>query len=114
MSCNIRPSGSVRQQHNHPDAVPVREENHLLLLSPWPAPRGSTRSYHAMVKPIGSICNLNCSYCYYLHKQDLLGGTNKFRISGEILETHIRQYIEGEDRDEVVFSWQAARRLRRV
>ena len=75
-------------------------------LSPWPAPPGSTRSYHAMVKPTGSICNLDCTYCYYLHKKELLGSTNKFRISDEILETHIRQYIEGQDRSEVVFSWQ--------
>ncbi|HKN24242.1 MAG TPA: anaerobic sulfatase maturase [Candidatus Acidoferrum sp.] len=75
-------------------------------LSPWPAPAGGQRVYHAMIKPIGSICNLDCTYCYYLHKKDLLGTTNKFRISDEILETHIRQYIEGQDRTEVVFSWQ--------
>jgi serine-type anaerobic sulfatase-maturating enzyme len=75
-------------------------------LSPWPAPAGAQRAYHAMVKPIGPICNLDCTYCYYLHKQDLLGSNNKFRISNEILETHIRQYIEGQDRSEVVFSWQ--------
>ena len=31
------------------------------------------RRYHAMVKPIGPICNLDCTYCYYLHKKDLLG-----------------------------------------
>ena len=59
-----------------------------------------------MVKPIGPICNLDCTYCYYLHKKDLLGSSNQFRISDEILETHIRQYIEGQDRGEVVFSWQ--------
>ena len=59
-----------------------------------------------MVKPLGAICNLNCDYCYYLHKEDLLGSPSKFRISDEILEAHIRQYIEGQDRDEVVFSWQ--------
>jgi uncharacterized protein len=59
-----------------------------------------------MVKPTGSICNLDCTYWYYLHKKELLGSTNKFRISDEILETHIRQYIEGQDRSEVVFSWQ--------
>ncbi len=59
-----------------------------------------------MVKPTGAICNLDCAYCYYLHKQELLGSDNKFRISDEILETHIRQYIEGQRGDEVVFSWQ--------
>jgi len=59
-----------------------------------------------MVKPTGAICNLDCTYCYYLHKQELLSSDSKFRISDEILETHIRQYIEGQRGDEVVFSWQ--------
>ena len=58
-----------------------------------------------LIKPIGAICNLDCTYCYYLHKQQLLGSNSKFRISDEILETHIRQYMEGQDRSEVVFSW---------
>ena len=84
--------------------IPVPDA--LSPLSPWPAPRGSTRSYHAMVKPTGSICNLDCTYCYYLHKKELFGSNNKFRISDEILETHIRQYIQGQDRSEVVFSQQ--------
>jgi len=75
-------------------------------VSPYPVQPGSRRAYHAMVKPTGSICNLDCTYCYYLHKKELLGTQNKFRISDEILESHIRQYIEGQDRDEVVFSWQ--------
>lgn len=75
-------------------------------LSPWPAPPGATRTYHAMVKPVGAICNIDCTYCYYLHKKELLGSESKFQISDEILETHIRQYIEGQDRDQVVFSWQ--------
>lgn len=64
------------------------------------------RRYHVIVKPIGSLCNLDCTYCYYLHKSELLGTNSKFRISDEVLETHVRQYIEGQDGDEVVFTWQ--------
>lgn len=75
-------------------------------LSPFPAPQGATRRYHAMVKPTGSICNLDCTYCYYLHKKELLGSESKFQISDDILEMHIRQYIEGQDGPDVVFSWQ--------
>ena len=75
-------------------------------LSPPPIYPGTKPRFHAMVKPTGAICNLDCAYCYYLHKQDLLGSDSKFRISDEILETHIRQYIEGQRGDEVVFSWQ--------
>ena len=69
-------------------------------------PAAAARRYHVMVKPIGAICNLDCTYCYYLHKQELLGSNSKFQISDEILETHIRQYIQGQDGPEVVFSWQ--------
>jgi len=63
-------------------------------------------SYHLMVKPVGAVCNLDCTYCYYLHKKELLGSKTQFRISDEILEAHIRQYIDGQDCDQVVFSWQ--------
>ena len=42
-------------------------------LSPYPGQPGGKRAYHAMIKPQGSICNLDCTYCYYLHKQDLSG-----------------------------------------
>jgi MoaA/NifB/PqqE/SkfB family radical SAM enzyme len=31
------------------------------------------RRMHVMVKPTGSLCNLDCSYCYYLSKKELLG-----------------------------------------
>jgi len=75
-------------------------------LLPLPFYPGTTPRFHAMVKPTGAICNLDCAYCYYLHKEELLGSDSKFRISDEILEAHIRQYIEGQRGDEVVFSWQ--------
>ena len=75
-------------------------------LSPWPVLAGHKRAFHAMIKPTGAICNLDCTYCYYTHKAALLGSNRGFQISDEILEAHIRQYIEGQDREEVVFSWQ--------
>ena len=59
-----------------------------------------------MVKGIGSLCNLDCTYCYYLHKEDLLHHPRAPRMSDDILEQHIRQYIEAQGGDEVVFSWQ--------
>lgn len=61
---------------------------------------------HAMVKPIGPVCNLDCSYCYYLSKERLLGTDSGWRLSEETLETFIRQYIEGQNCREVIFSWQ--------
>src|ERR1035438_1260518 len=75
-------------------------------LLPLPIYPGTKPRFHAMVKPTGAICNLDCAYCYYLHKEELLGSDSKFRISDEILEAHVRQYIESQRGEEVVFSWQ--------
>jgi uncharacterized protein len=61
---------------------------------------------HAMAKPIGPVCNLNCSYCYYISKGDLLHTNNHWRMPDEVLETFIKQYIEGQNYKEVIFSWQ--------
>ena len=67
---------------------------------------GIRRRFHAMVKPIGAMCNLDCVYCYYLSKEKLLDQKSGRRISDEILEEHIRQYINGQDGEEIIFSWQ--------
>ena len=76
------------------------------LLKP-PVWRGKPiRRLQVMVKPTGPLCNLNCTYCYYLSKQDLLGTESRWRISEEVLETFIRQYFEGQNYKEVIFSWQ--------
>ena len=69
-------------------------------------PEGYRHRFHAMVKPLGARCNLNCTYCYYLHKEGLLDQPATPRMSDAILEQHIRQYIEAQTGDEVVFSWQ--------
>lgn len=67
---------------------------------------GDSYRFHMMVKPGGSQCNLDCQYCYYLHKEDLLGQPKMPRMSQSLLRMHIRQYIEAQTGDHVVFSWQ--------
>ena len=69
-------------------------------------PEGDVYRFHTMVKPSGAQCNLDCAYCYYLHKEDLLQQPKKPRMSESLLEQHIRQYIETHTGSEVVFSWQ--------
>lgn len=69
-------------------------------------PSGARRRYHAMVKPIGSTCNLNCAYCYYLSKEKLLDQQAGKRMTDTLLETFIRQYIGSQDGEQIVFSWQ--------
>ena len=69
-------------------------------------PKGRHYRFHAMVKPSGAECNIDCDYCFYLHKTDLLAHQPHARMSDPALEQHIRQYIEGQTGEQVVFSWQ--------
>jgi uncharacterized protein len=64
------------------------------------------RRFHVMIKPSGSTCNLDCAYCFYLHKETLPGGPGAGRMSDEVLEHFVQQYITGVTGPEVVFSWQ--------
>jgi len=70
------------------------------------AAKPAPRQFHAMAKPVGSTCNLDCTYCYYLSKENLAQGPGAGRMSDENLELFIRQYIAGVTGEEVVFSWQ--------
>ena len=69
-------------------------------------PAGRHYRYHAMIKPSGAECNIDCDYCFYLHKTDLLEHKPKARMDEPTLEQHIRQYIESQTGEQVVFSWQ--------
>lgn len=56
-----------------------------------------------MFKPIGSVCNLGCSYCYYLDKGRLYGKQSSLPL--DLLEKVIKEYIEINDNDQIVFDW---------
>jgi len=60
---------------------------------------------HVLSKPTGAICNLDCSYCFFLDKEELYPGS-KFRMTDEVLETYIRQLIEAHKTPEVTVAWQ--------
>lgn len=62
--------------------------------------------FHVMAKPIGSTCNLRCSYCYYLPKEQLLAQKRATRMSPQVLEQYIRQTLDGQPGPDVGFSWQ--------
>jgi len=68
------------------------------------------RPFHVMVKPIGPVCNLNCTYCYYLEKVNLYSGEKasgeRFRMKEDVLERYIRDYIEAQPGLNVDFAWQ--------
>ncbi|MEQ9407708.1 MAG: anaerobic sulfatase maturase [Fuerstiella sp.] len=73
-----------------------------------PDPPFTAQPFHVMTKPIGPICNLDCTYCYYLHKEDLYPKGNKWKMGDDCLESYIRQYIEAQPpgTGEVTFAWQ--------
>lgn len=61
-------------------------------------------SFNLMIKPAGSLCNLGCSYCYYLDKSEIYDGREPV-MSREMLETVIRKYIGTCETPEVTFNW---------
>ena len=60
---------------------------------------------HVLAKPTGATCNLNCSYCFFLNKEQLYPGSH-FRMSDVVLEQYIRQLIESHRTDKVTVAWQ--------
>jgi uncharacterized protein len=62
-------------------------------------------AFHLLAKPTGSVCNLDCAYCFFLDKERLYPGA-RFRMSDETLERYIRQLIEAHRTPEVTIAWQ--------
>ena len=44
-------------------------------------------SFHVMAKPIGPLCNLDCTYCFYLEKEKLFPVGENFRMDDGVLES---------------------------
>jgi uncharacterized protein len=63
------------------------------------------REFQVFVKPIGSICNLDCHYCYYLKKKDLYPKGASFRMPDSLLEEYIIQHIAASSGSVINFSW---------
>ena len=77
-----------------------------------PSPSSSTPAlpaqapFHVMSKPIGSRCNLDCSYCFYLEKEKLYTDAGGMRMKPEVLEAYVRDYIAAQPGPTVNFAWQ--------
>ena len=82
----------------------------MSMISPFSAP------LYVMAKPVGSLCNLSCDYCYYLEKSHLYAQADdhrNFLMSDETLEAFIRQYIEAQTGPQVLFTWHGGEPLMR-
>src|SRR5450756_1161582 len=65
----------------------------------------ASREFQVFAKPVGSACNLRCSYCYYLGKKNLYPDSGRFLMADDILEKYIIQHIEASTEDIITFSW---------
>ncbi len=65
----------------------------------------ASREFQVFVKPMGSVCNLNCHYCYYLKKINLYPKEESFRMSDSVLEEYIVQHIAASSGSVINFSW---------
>ncbi|GIT59570.1 MAG: hypothetical protein Ct9H300mP19_15180 [Dehalococcoidia bacterium] len=63
---------------------------------------------HVMAKPSGAICNIDCTYCFYLEKEKLYPdkARGQWKMGDEELEAYVKQYIEAQDIPVVNFAWQ--------
>ncbi|MBN2319828.1 MAG: anaerobic sulfatase-maturation protein [Acidobacteria bacterium] len=67
------------------------------------------RGFNVLVKPIGSLCNLRCRYCFYLEKEALYPENrlqSDWILQEDMLEEFIRRYIASQPGSDVSFAWQ--------
>ena len=64
-----------------------------------------SREFQIFAKPIGSFCNLQCSYCYYSGENKIYGESPGNRMDDNLLEMYIVQHIEATTENVVMFSW---------
>ena len=65
----------------------------------------SLPAFHILAKPTGAICNLNCSYCFFLAKEHLYPDS-RFRMTDEVLESYLRQYLAAQRIPHATIAWQ--------
>ncbi|MDG3086168.1 anaerobic sulfatase maturase [Vibrio hannami] len=71
-----------------------------------------SKSVHVMSKPTGSVCNLDCDYCFYLEKDKLYPERNdNWKMADKTLEVYIKQHIEAQHTNQVTFAWQGGEPL---
>ncbi|SDP79555.1 anaerobic sulfatase-maturation protein [Desulforhopalus singaporensis] len=64
------------------------------------------KTFSVIAKPIGPKCNLNCTYCYYLEKENFYPDTTKFKLRENALEQFIKSYIQDQEAGHITFAWQ--------
>lgn len=68
---------------------------------------------YVMAKPAGAMCNMACTYCYYLEKKDLYADDPKMVMSDAMLELYTKRYLEAQTMGVVNFTWHGGEALLR-
>jgi uncharacterized protein len=58
-----------------------------------------------MAKPAGPRCNLRCTYCYYLPKEQLFAANRPWRMGEDLLEQYIAQRLDASPGPSTHFEW---------
>lgn len=67
------------------------------------------RPFHIVAKPIGALCNMYCSYCFYSEKKSFY--SNVTPMTDEVLSCFIRAYLSSHPGPVVNFLWQGGEPL---
>ncbi len=76
-------------------------------------PVNETDAFQVMLKPVGSACNMACSYCYYTQKNRTGSSCGSSMMSERLLELFIRQYMLSQNGDCISIIWHGGEPLLR-
>ncbi|MBM3827277.1 MAG: anaerobic sulfatase maturase [Actinobacteria bacterium] len=61
--------------------------------------------FHLLAKPTGAVCNLDCTYCFFLSKDTLYPG-DRLRMGADTLRAYLTQMIAAQPDGPVNVAWQ--------
>lgn len=60
--------------------------------------------FSVLAKPTGAVCNLECEYCFFLSKDQVLDGADA--MDEATMELHLRRYLDEQPDGKVTVAWQ--------
>ncbi|MBF9002116.1 anaerobic sulfatase maturase [Vibrio nitrifigilis] len=67
----------------------------------------SISNFQMIAKPSGSVCNIDCTYCFYLEKEKLYPDRkNHWKMDDETLASYIQKQIQSQKGEVIDFIWQ--------
>ncbi len=68
------------------------------------------QNFQLMAEPSDSVCNIDCTYCFYLEKSKLYPNRkSQWRMNEDVLEHYVRSNIQQQSADIVEFVWQGGK-----